>query len=74
MVELTTEYLGFIIPVIVGTVSVALYVERLHWKINKLEEQIKKNPLLSALDTYQKDKGIQDFFDSILKYGRVESI
>lgn len=73
LVELTSEVVQFIVALLVVAIPIAVYVARLHWKINMLERRINDNPLLSAFSKSETEKGFINFVDSVLKRGEVES-
>jgi hypothetical protein len=73
LVELTIENIGLIVSIIVGIVTGAVYIAKLNWRINKLEDRINSNPLLSAFEDYEQKDGVVGFLDSVLKRGKVES-
>jgi hypothetical protein len=74
MIDLTLDNILIIIGIIspIG-VAIAFFV-KLQMKVNTLEEILKNHPLLAHYESYQKNVGVFNYYDDILKSSRVEKL
>ena len=73
LIDLTLENVATILTIIIPIGTAIAFFVRLQMKVNSLEERFITYPLIIHYDTYRKNKGVIDYYNSELKKSRVES-
>lgn len=74
MIDLTLDNILIIIGIIspIG-IAIAFFV-RLQMRVTGIEELLKNHPLLAHYAEYQKNKGVFNYYDELLKSSKVEQL